>query len=198
MNTLVIDYQLNNLGSITRALEKCGSFVTVSSDPNELSSADRVVLPGVGSFAVAMQKLHQLGWVAPLKKNQKPLLGICLGMQLLADEGEENGITAGLGIIPGRVVKMKAPKVPHVGWNEIDASTHPLFHTIEPQTDFYFVHSYQFVPKTEDLILTKTPYAQSFVSSIHYKNAFGVQFHPEKSMPAGLTLLKNFCEGTWD
>lgn len=198
MTTLIVDYQLNNLKSIRRAIEECKEHVIVSSNPKELESADRVILPGVGAFAEAMERLNQLGWSDPLKENKKPLLGICLGMQLLADKGTEGGLCEGLGLIPGEVVKMEGECIPHVGWNEIDQCSHPLFSSIEPKTDFYFVHSYQFIPKDEETILTRTPYHSSFVSAVGYKKCFGVQFHPEKSMPAGLRLLKNFCEGKWD
>lgn len=201
MKVLVVDYKMNNLGSIKRALEYCGATVIVSSDPSELKNADKIVIPGVGAFSDAMKNLEQLGWVSALKDavliEKKFLLGICLGMQLLAEEGHEGGCCQGLGLIEGKVIKLissnKTERIPHVGWNEVFYKEQcQLFKNITSGTDFYFVHSYHFVTDGEQVSAACTQYCGGFVSAVNKNNIFGVQFHPEKSMPAGLILLKNF------
>jgi glutamine amidotransferase len=192
---------MNNLGSITRALAICGVDVLVSSDPCDFENADSIVLPGVGSFSIAMDRLEGLGLVPALKEavlvKKKQVLGICLGMQLFANEGCEGGYRAGIGLIEGTVKRLEphwmGERVPHVGWDEVNyENSSSLFRNIRTGTDFYFVHSYHVVPVDPNVVLAKTPFGGGFVSAIRKENIFGVQFHPEKSMPAGLVLLKNF------
>ena len=203
MSVLVVDYGLSNLGSIRRSLEECGASPLVSDDPEGLKTATRIVLPGVGSFADGMSNLRSMGWVTALREavreDRIPVLGICLGMQLLADRGNEGGDIVGLGLIPGEVLRFQpeAPgvRIPHVGWNEVHkASEHPLFDEIPDRSDFYFVHSYHFVPGKPETVLSTTPYCGGFASAVGNGNVFGVQFHPEKSGRPGFQLLKNFLK----
>ena len=167
MNVLVVDYRMCNLNSVRRGLENCGASVEVSSDPSRLSEASAIVLPGVGSFADGMRNLRAAGWEAPLRqavfKEGVPLLGICLGMQLLADRGEEGGESKGPGLIPGEVVRLKAgalqERIPHMGWNEVRfTKKNPIFEAIPDSTDFYFVHSFHFIPKDAAHAAATTPY----------------------------------------
>ncbi len=203
MSTLIIDYGMGNLFSVKYAFEKCGADVCISGDPNDITKSDNLVLPGVGTFKDGMKNLKERGWIPAIKKavNEEglSLLGICLGMQLLAEKGFEIGETEGLGLIQGEVKKIdnttKGEKVPHVGWNEIEIiKQDPLFEGISNKVDFYFVHSYQFVPLNNKDVLTQTPYCGNFVSSIGRDNVFGVQFHPEKSQRPGLKLISNFLK----
>lgn len=201
MKTLIIDYGMSNLGSIRRAIEECGADPLVSDDPRDIAAANHIILPGVGAFPDGMRNLRERGWIAAIyaavKEEGIPLLGICLGMQLLADKGFEVQETAGLGLIPGEV-KLFRPdspevRVPHVGWNEIlRVHNCPLLKNINDGTDFYFVHSYHFSPKYQEHIAAKTDYCGEFVSIVHHNHIFGVQFHPEKSGKMGFELLKNF------
>lgn len=201
MQVGIIDYGMGNLASVRNALKEQGYNADILTSPDRLLSAPRLILPGVGSFKAAMHNLESQGWIAPLKLaiNEKsiPLLGICLGMQLLADRGEENGNTPGLGFIPGHVEKLRTAnlRIPHVGWNEIDrVKETPLLEGIPSKTDFYFVHSYHFVCENAAHILATTPYGEDFTSVIGRENIAGAQFHPEKSAKAGFRLLKNFME----
>lgn len=199
--TLIVDYGMGNLGSVKRAFEECGADVFISDNPNDCDMADHIVLPGVGAFADGMASLSAGGWKAALRQatyeEQIPLLGICLGMQLLADKGFEGGETIGLGLIPGTVCRLIADlptaQIPHVGWNEAyQEDEHPLFCRIPPGTDFYFVHSYHFVPENDGDILATTPYCGSFVSVVARGTVCGTQFHPEKSSRAGFQFIRNF------
>lgn len=202
MKTVVIDYGMGNLASVCRALEECGADVLLSKDPDSIASADRVVLPGVGSFAIGMKNLNAAGWPAKINQAianpQVAFLGICLGMQLLAGKGYEHGETPGLGMIPGEVVRLSeatGERIPHVGWNEINiGKPGPIFRNIPEQTDFYFVHSFHLRPEAEPDIAAITPYCGGFVSAVRRGNVWGTQFHPEKSSLAGFQLLKNFLE----
>jgi len=198
---LLIDYGMGNIGSIRRALEECGADVCVSNSPDDLKNAERIVLPGVGSFADGIKNLKKYCWIERIRQevleNRIPILGICLGMQLLATHGQENGNNEGLDLIQGDVVRMVSTdaneRIPHIGWNNVFRKhEHPLFENIQDGTDFYFVHSYHFIPERNADILAVTPYCGSFVSAIYRNNILGVQFHPEKSIPMGFQLLKNF------
>ena len=197
---LLLDYKMGNLGSVRRSLEECGADVLVSDNPKELPSATHIILPGVGAFADGMKNLEEERWVPALKEavsDGVPLMGICLGMQLLADKGYEGGETAGLGFIPGEVRRLESSseRIPHVGWNEV-YTTHPssMFDSVPSGTDFYFVHSYHFVPSEDSAVVSHTPYCGGFVSAVAKENIFGVQFHPEKSSKPGFQLLKNFLK----
>jgi glutamine amidotransferase len=200
MTVLVVDYGMGNLPSVARALEECGAQVEVSDDPAAIERAERIVMPGVGAFADAMGNLTTRGWVDGLRRavtqDRLPFLGICLGMQLLADEGDEGGKTAGLALIPGQVRRLEAglgDRIPHVGWNELHATKQSrLLEGVPDGADFYFVHSYQLVPTAEDAVLGRTPYCGGFVAAVERDNVVGFQFHPEKSSRMGRQLLRNF------
>ena len=204
MKTVIIDYAMGNLGSVRRAFEECGAQnVCVADEPEAIKDADRLVLPGVGAFAQGMFHLKEGGWIKPLQEalfeRQIPFLGICLGMQLLADWGNEGGKIQGLGVISGEVKKLEPHKpserIPHVGWNEVvQTKKNKIFGGILDRTDFYFVHSYHFLPKDVDVILGETPYGGGFASAIGKEHVFGIQFHPEKSQKPGFQLIQNFLE----
>lgn len=195
----IVDHGLSNLNSIARAIEECGGTPLVTEDPAALRQTDRIVLPGVGAFPAAIANLRAKGLFDALleevARRPVPLLGICLGMQLLTQHSSEGGGNTGLGLIPGKVVKL-APtndeRVPHMGWNEVrPVSDSALFKGIEKNTDFYFVHSYCLVCP-EANALARTPYCGDFVSAAANGSVVAVQFHPEKSQRAGFQLLRNF------
>lgn len=195
----IIDYGMGNLASVRNAFLKLGYKAFTTSNPDEIMKADKVVLPGVGAFSDAINNITKLGidvTIRDIVNMQKPLLGICLGLQLLFTESEENGINKGLDIIKGRVTKLPPVyKVPHMGWNEIITSNDSrLFKGINPKSHFYFVHSYYVVPNDFTVISAQTDYGVNFVSAIEKDNLFATQFHPEKSGEIGLKILKNFGE----
>ena len=201
MKVVIIDYGMSNLGSVTRAFEECVAHVTISSNPNDLDRAERIVLPGVGAFANGMAHLNSAGWPQKLRQTlENPevrLLGICLGMQLLATKGYESGETLGLNLIQGEVVRFtpgdRGDRIPHVGWNEVHFSRHhALTAGIQDGTDFYFVHSYHFQVLNPSHATAITPYCGGFTSIISSENVMGTQFHPEKSSRPGFQILRNF------
>lgn len=203
MSVLIIDYGMCNLGSVKRAFEECGASAYISDNPRDAEDASHLVLPGVGAFGDAMKNIITSGWDNALRKHtvehKVPLLGICLGMQLLAEKGYEGGEHSGLGLIPGEVIKIYSEdpgtkfRVPHIGWNEIHRKKeHMLIDHLEPYTDFYFVHSYFFKTANEEDILSTTQYGLDFPSIVCKDNIMGVQFHPEKSSRAGFQIIKNF------
>lgn len=200
MKVSVIRTGLSNLGSMVRALEQCGADVAVCAKASDLQHADRVVLPGVGAFNEAMQRLDREGFSDAIRDHaarERPLLGVCLGMQLLAEEGEEMGLSAGLGLVPGRVVPLRPnaddERLPHMGWNEVRSQRpDPLLRDIQDGADFYFVHSFHFEARSRDDVIATTPYCGGFASAVGRDAVFGVQFHPEKSARAGARLLANF------
>ena len=207
MNIVVIDYDIGNVRSILNAFNKVGISPLLSRDKEKILNADAVVLPGVGAFSHGMKKLHQYFLVEILKeyaKSNKPLLGICLGMQMLLEKSEEFGRTEGIGLIKGKVIKLpfnddKNEKLPHVSWNEIESKEinwdRTILKNINQKSDMYFVHSYIAVPSDENTILSTTLYSNStFCSSIKKGNIYGCQFHPEKSAKEGLKILKNFID----
>ncbi len=212
MNTVaVIDYGMGNLHSVAKALEKVaeGTKVIVSSDPDVVRKADRVVLPGVGAIRDCMAEIKRLGFDELVREviNNKPLLGVCVGMQALMDFSVENGGTDCIGILPGRVEffgdDLRDPrtnerlKVPHMGWNQVhQAIDHPLWRGIADDTRFYFVHSYYVEPANPGLIAGSCDYGFSFTAAVTRGNVFATQFHPEKSQHAGLALYANFLK--WD
>ena len=200
MSIGIIDIGLCNLRSVEKAVWSLGHDVSCVREAHELDDVSHCILPGVGHFRTAMELLRDRGFESGLNKfaaSGRPLLGICLGMQLLASKGEEGGLTSGLDLIAGRV-RLLAPagglRVPHVGWNTVEvAKAHPLFAGIKPNRDFYFVHSYHFDARSPDSVLCETVYGTRFTSGVVLGNVAGVQFHPEKSQKNGVRLLENFC-----
>ncbi|HOD12218.1 MAG TPA: imidazole glycerol phosphate synthase subunit HisH [Candidatus Omnitrophota bacterium] len=194
----IIDYGSGNLRSVHKALEHVGARAQVTDQPEDILKADKIILPGVGAIAPAIQRLSALNLVDPIKKaikDGKPFLGICLGLQLLFDESCEGGTIKTLGILAGKVKRFQNLKVPHMGWNElaIKRTACPFLKNIQPLTHAYFCHSFFVEPQQKDIIATTTDYGLAFTSSVWKDNLFAVQFHPEKSQEAGLTILKNFC-----
>lgn len=196
----LIDYGVGNLGSVRNMFKRIGVQTEDLTSPEQLASASRVLLPGVGAFDHGMGALRDNGWVAPIREHVstgKPLLGICLGMQLLLDSSEE-GELPGFGFVPGKVVKFTAApglRVPHMGWNlAVPTRQNALLQGLEEDSRFYFVHSYFASPDNEANTLTVTSYGQPFASSVIAGNVYGTQFHPEKSHRYGMQLLKNFSE----
>jgi glutamine amidotransferase len=197
----IIDYQMGNLRSVQKAFERVGHAAAITSDPQTLEKADRIVLPGVGAFADAISELRRRDLIEPIRsavESGKPFLGICLGMQLLFDVSYEDGEHEGLGLITGEVRRFEVPrqyKVPHMGWNGVSFRRRgPIFAGIEDEAHFYFVHSYYVVPRDEQVIDGEASYPTPFCATIWRDNLFATQFHPEKSQAAGLQLLKNFAE----
>ncbi|MRR57363.1 MAG: imidazole glycerol phosphate synthase subunit HisH [Deltaproteobacteria bacterium] len=202
----IIDYGMGNLRSVQKGFEKVGFEAVVTSEPNVVLEADRVVLPGVGAFRDCMRNLEQGGFIEPILRvirEGRPFLGICLGLQLLFTESEEFGLHAGLNIIPGRVVRFpegmrqddEELKVPHMGWNQLSMKRRPqAFAGIPDGAAFYFVHSYYVRPEDPSVVATTTDYGMEFCSSIWKDNIVATQFHPEKSQEQGLAILKNFGE----
>jgi glutamine amidotransferase len=199
MRVAVIDYGLGNLGSVRRAIAELGAEPVLADKPEQLAAADRVILPGVGSFADGMALLGKRGWVDPLRELQKPLLGICLGMQLLASRGTEGGETEGLDLIPGDVVGLETLgcelRIPHVGWNSVEVKdSNRILRGITGGTDFYFVHSYVLQPRQQADVVAKTSYGVPVTAVVGRGNVMGTQFHPEKSSKAGFRVLRNFLD----
>ncbi|MFH1707677.1 MAG: imidazole glycerol phosphate synthase subunit HisH [Planctomycetota bacterium] len=195
----IIDYETGNLHSVRRGLEKAGGTVSVTADPAAVAAADAIVLPGVGAFARGMANLDRTGLI-PLIKQQVaagiPFLGICLGMQLLFDESDEDGLHKGLGLLPGRVVRFNAGlKVPQMGWNQVaQTRPDPLWSGIPDRSYFYFVHSYYCAPTRPADTLGRTGYGVDFTAVAGAGNVFGTQFHPEKSQALGIRMLANFIK----
>jgi glutamine amidotransferase len=195
----IVNYGVGNLRSVEKAFEATGAEVCVSSDEGELGACSGVVLPGVGAFGDAMKGLRESGldrFVERAASDRTPILGLCVGLQMLFDEGFEFGRHAGLGLLPGRVVRFpdSVGVVPHMGWNAVRPTReHALFEGIAPDSYFYFVHSYYVEAEQEDEVLATTEYGSRFASVCGRGNVFGAQFHPEKSQDAGLRLLANFA-----
>lgn len=209
---VIVDYGSGNLRSAAKAFERAAREaelaikITVTSDPDAVSRADRIVLPGVGAFADCMRGLAGVdGMIDALGqavlKDDKPFLGICVGMQLLARVGREHGDHAGLGWIPGEVVAIEPTnstlKIPHMGWNTlfVEANDHPLLNGLENGNHVYFVHSYHFRAENPEHVLAHTDYGGKVTAMIGRDNIVGTQFHPEKSQKAGLRFIRNFL--TW-
>lgn len=194
----LLNYGVGNLGSVRNMFKRLGVATDDISSPEELRSASRVLLPGVGTFDHGMNALERNGWVDAIRQHAnsgKPLLGICLGMQLLLEASEE-GQQPGLGLIPGRALRFdgdNALRVPHMGWNYAEPrADHPLFGRLDEEARFYFVHSYFAQPADESHTLAVTSYGRVFASAIMRENVMGTQFHPEKSHRYGMRLLESF------
>lgn len=200
----IIDYGMGNLFSVSKALERLNVPYFISENKEELLAADGLLLPGVGAFRDAMERLNETGlseMIHSYVNSGKPLLGICLGMQLLFDESEENGLTKGLGILPGRVVRFaghtkdgEAYKVPHMGWNKLTyLHSSPILKGLA-QDHVYFVHSYYVVTENKDVVIAEAEYDVKVPAVVGRTNVYGMQFHPEKSSKLGMELLRNFTE----
>lgn len=199
-SVVIVNSGVCNLDSIRRAMEECGGKPVVSDDPRVVETADRIVLPGVGSFAAAMHAMNEKGLAAGLRtlmaRRQIPFLGICLGMQLMATRSHEFGMTPGLDLIPGEIVPLKSTqageRIPHMGWNgTVPRTDAPLWRSLPDGTDFYFVHSYRYECAPEHVLATCSSYG-GFAAAVQWDHLMGVQFHPEKSQKAGFQLLRNF------
>ncbi len=197
----IIDYEMGNVHSVLKAFETTGEEVLISHKKEDLQRAEAIILPGVGAFGVGMENLRKLGLVDVLYTEviikKKPFLGICLGMQLLAEESEEFGKHLGLGWIPAKIKKFNFPfsslRVPHVGWNNLFLKKeNPLFNNFKGSPDFYFVHSYFMDCRQSEAVIARCDYGGLFTAAVQKENIFGVQFHPEKSQKAGLAVIKNF------
>lgn len=197
----IVDYGMGNLFSVSKALERLGAEYFLSGDKKELMSADALLLPGVGSFRDAMERLNEEGlsdMIRDFAATGKPLLGICLGMQLLFEESEENGPAKGLALLPGRVQRFSGVKdgssykVPHMGWNRLEfVKDSPIIKDVE-EDYVYFVHSYFVDAAASNVLIAKSSYNEEVAAIVGKDNLFGMQFHPEKSSRLGMELLKNF------
>jgi glutamine amidotransferase len=202
MSIAILDYDMANLRSVQKGFEHIGASARIISRPEEVEQADRLVLPGVGAFADAVATLRERGLVEPILRHVeqgKPLLGICLGLQILFETGYEDGEHSGLGILKGRCVRFDVDgplglKVPHMGWNQLTVRRPaPLFRDLPEGTSVYFVHGYHVIPDDPSVIAATTDYGGDFVSAIRRGNLMAVQFHPEKSQAVGLKILANFA-----
>ncbi len=205
MNVTIVDYQSGNISSVINSFKEVAkdkANLEVTSDLNKIKSSDKLVLPGQGSFKSCVESLNNIkGLVDTLKEftitNKKPLLGICVGLQMFADVGYEETETKGLGWIPGKVSKIDNQngkfKLPHIGWNEIEiVKESKIFKSIKNKSHMYFVHSYEFIPVDKSVISATTDYSSKIVCSVERDNLFGTQFHPEKSDKEGLKIIDNF------
>jgi glutamine amidotransferase len=207
MNVTIVDYQSGNISSVINSFTEVAKGkvkLKVTSDIKKIKSSDKIVLPGQGSFKSCVDSLNTInGLVDSLKDfaiiNQKPLLGICVGLQMFADVGYEDAETKGLGWIPGKVSKIDNQngkfKLPHIGWNEIEIHKESkIFKNIKNKSHMYFVHSYEFIPEDKSVISATTDYSSKIVCSVERDNLFGTQFHPEKSDKTGLKIIDNFLK----
>lgn len=201
MTIAIIDYGVGNLRSVEKAFTTQGISAIVTDDEATLRTADKLVLPGVGAFAACMDGLRSRGFdqlVIEAAGAGKPILGLCVGLQMMFEEGHEFGIHRGLGLMPGRVVRFpEGLHVPHIGWNQVHLRQpdHPLFHDLPDNSFFYFVHSFYVEPTDQDCVIGETDYGIKYASICGRGSVIGVQFHPEKSQSAGLRLLRNFATG---
>ena len=205
MDVTIVDYNSGNISSVINSFKETAKEkvnIKVSSDLNKIKSSDKLVLPGQGSFKSCVNALNSINGLAETLNefaidNKKPLLGICVGLQMFADIGHEETVTKGLGWIPGKVSKIDNQngkyKLPHIGWNQINiVKKSKIFKDIENNSHMYFVHSYEFVPEEKNVISATTDYSSNIVCSVEKENIFGTQFHPEKSDKIGLKIIDNF------
>lgn len=193
----IINYKMGNLGSVKNALDSLNIESVITDDVNVIKACDKLILPGVGAFKEAMQNLKSLNLIDCIKeevKKGKPILGICLGMQLLFSSSEEYGLTEGLNLLEGKIIHFKENglKIPHMGWNNLTIPSNSKLFKGLTNPYVYFVHSYHLVTDNKDYLLTKTTYGYEFSCAVEYKNIYATQFHPEKSGDVGLKILKNF------
>ena len=202
MKVAIINIGISNVFSVEQTIKNIGFQAFIANNPSQLNDVDKIILPGVGSFKKAMENLNSLNWINILKKKiileKKPILGICLGMQLLAKSSDEISYTKGLSFIDGEITRIDnlgcKKNLPHIGWNDVKIKKTPLTNNIDQNSDFYFVHSYAYKKLPNNIIIGTTEYDIEIISIINYKNIYGVQFHPEKSSNSGKILLKNFLE----
>ena len=207
MNVTIVDYQSGNISSVINSFNEAAKGkvnLEVTSDIKKIKSSDKIVLPGQGSFKSCVDSLNNIsGLVETLKEfaiiNNKPLLGICVGLQMFADVGYEEAETKGLGWIPGKVSKIDNQngrfKLPHIGWNEIEIQKKSkIFKDIKNKSHMYFVHSYELIPEDKSVISATTDYSSKIVCAVERENLFGTQFHPEKSDKIGLRIIENFIK----
>ncbi|MCR4324842.1 MAG: imidazole glycerol phosphate synthase subunit HisH [Candidatus Curtissbacteria bacterium] len=197
---IIVDYDMGNVASVKNALDALGAESKISRESKDFDRATHIILPGVGTFSDGMNKLAERGLIKTLEgqvlKNKKAFLGICLGMQLLAEVGEEGGLHKGLGWVKGKTRKLSVSKkhfrLPHIGWNDVyPADNSLLFENVKPSV-FYFIHSYCLAPDESGVVTATCEYGEEFTASVAVDNLFGVQFHPERSQKSGLRILENF------
>ncbi len=198
----IVDIGLCNLRSVEKAVYSRGGDPVFVKGAGDLKDVEKLILPGVGSFRAAMERIHDAGLYDPIRAfaAKKPVLGICLGMQLLGGWGDEGGGTKGLDLVPGKVTRLEPGaglRVPHIGWNTVELTRpHALFEGIKPNRDFYFVHSFHLVPADPADVLGRTVHGPTFVSAVARGHVVGLQFHPEKSQANGIKIISSFLE--WD
>lgn len=195
----MIDYGAGNIRSVAKAFETLGAQIKVTQDPDDLAKADKIVLPGVGAFGKAAEALHEKGLLEPIHEEVakgKPFFGICIGLHLLFEDGEEDPGYQGIGLLKGHVPRFRVSlKVPHLGWNQVtQVQDSPLWKGIPDGSFFYFAHSYYIQPETDEIAIGKTDYEIDVLSAIQRDNVFGIQFHPEKSHKWGLKVLENYIK----
>jgi glutamine amidotransferase len=196
----IVDYQMGNLRSVQKALEHVGHAARISGRADEIASAQKLILPGVGAYGDAMREIRERDLADPIRRfidSGLPFLGICLGMQLLFESSDESPCVPGLGILRGKAERFHVEpplKVPHMGWNQVQRiGVHPFFDRLPANTNFYFVHSYYVVPEDRSLTALTSAYPEPFCAAIQVGNVLATQFHPEKSQTAGLRLLARFA-----
>lgn len=199
----VVDLGIGNIGSVLKALRSLNAEILLTQKVSDIQGASKLFLPGVGAFAAGMEAIHSLGLYEPLRKTalekKVPFIGVCMGMQLLAETGFEQGACAGLGIIPNAEVRVLnadlCPAIPHMGWNNIESSEgNPILKGLPVSPDFYFVHSFHMVKIPSGVVVNQCQYGEKITAAIASGNIFGTQFHPEKSQSNGLKVLRNFLE----